>query len=209
MSIFRLMPLVCCGLIAAGLPVLTAEAGPYVEVTVGFPSDDPATLFDDDDDTDFDFDLDTQAAYSGAIGWDTGLLRSDLELTFRDTEGVLLDTDPPSATAGSGDFDSISLMVNLYADVPIAPKLRIFAGGGVGGVRFEGETSGGGDLDDFDDEGYGYAWQLRGGLAYEILPRLNLTAGYRYWRSGEIDFDGFELEETEVHAVELGLRLTF
>lgn len=184
----------------------------YVDFSAGFPSDDPATLFDDDSaGTDYEFDLDTNTALSVAVGLDGILFRNEIELTFRDTEGVLVETNPPSADAGSGSFDNISLMTNMYLELPIGFGFDIFAGGGIGVVMFDGEASGSGSLGsaDFDDAGYGFAYQLKAGVAYNLTNNLALTAGYRYWRSNEVDFGEFELNDVEVHAIDLGLRLTF
>lgn len=206
---------VACFTITALLLVAThrsASAGLYVDFSAGFPSDDPATLFDDDSaGTDFEFDLDTNSAFSGAIGLDAGLLRNELEITFRDTEGILLKTDPPSADAGSGSFDSISLMGNLYFDIPAPFGFEFFVGGGLGVVMFDGEASGSGSLGsaDFDDAGYGFAYQLKAGVAYELTRNLQLTAGYRYWASNEVDFGDFQLDDLEVHAIDFGLRINF
>lgn len=202
-------PLLASALLAIAHP---AEALIYVDFSAGFPSDDPATLFDDDAaGTDYEFDLDTNTAFSVAVGLDGKLFRQELELTFRDTEGVLLETDPPSADAGSGDFDNISLMANLYLDVPIGFKFDLFAGGGIGVVMFDGQAQGSGSLGsaDFDDAGYGFAYQFKAGVAYNLTNNLALTAGYRYWRSNEIDFGDFELEDVEVHSIDFGLRITF
>ncbi|MEM6853041.1 MAG: outer membrane beta-barrel protein [Planctomycetota bacterium] len=201
--------------LAASLLAMSAPyagAAIYVDFSAGFPSDDPATLFDDDAaGTDFEFDLETNVAFSGAIGIDGGLLRSELELTFRDTEGILLETNPPSADAGSGSFDNISLMSNVYVDLPLPGGFEIFAGGGIGLVAFDGDASGTGSLNtaDFDDAGYGFAYQLKAGVAYELTRNLQLTAGYRYWASSEIDFGSFELDDLETHAIDFGLRLSF
>jgi opacity protein-like surface antigen len=191
----------------------TGGAGVYLDAAWGFPSDDPATLFDDDEaDTDFNFDLETNSAVSLAVGWDGLLLRSELEVTFRDTEGVLIRTDPPSADAGSGSFENISVMTNYFFDVPIpGTQLEVFAGGGFGLVAFDGEASGTGSLDlaDFEDSGYGFAYQFKVGLLYNLTPNVGLTAGYRYWHSSEVDFGEFELDDFEVHAIDFGVRLTF
>lgn len=188
------------------------SAGIYVDFSAGFPSDDPATLFDDDAaGTDYEFDLDTNSAFSLAVGIDSGLLRSEIEATFRDTESILLRTDPPSADAGSGSFDNISLMSNLYLDIPLPANFELFVGGGIGVVAFDGGAAGTGSLGsiDFDDAGYGFAYQLKGGIAYNLTQNIAITAGYRYWASSEIDFGAFELEDVEVHAVDLGVRFTF
>ena len=204
--------LLACGAMTAGLWAPTAAGKIYVDFSAGFPSDDPATLFDEDEaDTDFTFDLETNTSFSLALGTDSWFLRNELELTFRDTEGVLLNTDPPSADAGSGSFDNISLMSNIYLDVPLVAGFELFVGGGVGVVMFDAEAEGSGSLDeiDFGDAGYGFAYQLRGGLLYNITPNLAVHGGYRYWRSGEIQFDNFQLDDVEVHAVEIGVRLSF
>lgn len=189
-----------------------AHARIYVDVAAGFPSDDPAELFDDDAaGTDFEFDFDTNSAFYIAAGWDGWILRSELELSFRDTEGVLLETDPPSADAGSGSFDNISLMTNWYIDVPLPANFEIFAGGGIGLVMFDGEVSGSGSLGttDLEDEGYGFAYQLRAGVLYNITPNVGVHAGYRFWKAEEIDFGEFELDEVEIHSIDMGLRITF
>lgn len=197
------------------LTLFYAAAAPgliYVDFSAGFPSDDPATLFDDDSaGTDFEFDLDTNAAFSGAIGLDGGFFRNELEITFRDTEGILLQTDPPSADAGSGSFDNISLMGNLYFDLPLPGGFELFAGGGIGVVMFDGDTNGTGSLAtaDFDDAGYGLAYQFKVGVAYELTRNLQLTAGYRFWAATEVDFGEFQLEDYEIHAIDFGLRLSF
>ncbi|MEM1109439.1 MAG: outer membrane beta-barrel protein [Planctomycetota bacterium] len=188
------------------------QAAIYFEATFGFPSDDPATLFDDDSaGTDFDFDLDTNSAISGAIGIDGGLLRSELEVTFRDTEGILIETDPPSADAGSGSFENVSLMSNVYLDLPLPAGFELFAGGGIGLVVFDGDITGTGSLDaaDFDDAGFGFAYQFKAGITYELTRNIKITTGYRFWSASEIDFDAFELDDLDIHAVDIGLRLSF
>ncbi|MBB6430068.1 outer membrane protein [Algisphaera agarilytica] len=205
-------PTLCMLTASCTLAAPSASAFIYLDLGVGFPSNDPATLFDDDAaGTDFEFDLDTNTAFYGAIGIDGGLLRNELELTFRDTEGVLLRTDPPSADAGSGSFDNISLMTNIYADLPLPAGFELFAGGGIGVVMFDGDATGTGSLGtaDFDDAGYGFAYQLKAGVAYELTRNLQITAGYRYWASTEIDFGDFELDDLESHAVDIGLRISF
>ncbi|MEO0513740.1 MAG: outer membrane beta-barrel protein [Planctomycetota bacterium] len=196
----------------AALLALPAHGLIYVDFSAGFPSDDPATLFDDDAaGTDFEFDLETNAAFSGAIGLDSGIFRNELELTFRDTEGILLQTNPPSADAGSGSFDNISLMTNLYFDLPLPGGFELFAGGGIGVVMFDGDASGTGSLGtaDFDDAGYGLAYQFKVGVAYELTRNLQLTAGYRYWAASEVDFGEFELDDYDTHAIDFGLRVSF
>jgi opacity protein-like surface antigen len=190
-----------------------AHARIYVDVAAGFPSDDPAELFDDDSaGTDYTFDLDTNSAFYAAVGWDAWIIRSELEVSFRDTEGVLIETDPPSLDAGSGSFENLSLMTNYYLDIPIpATPLEVFAGGGFGLVIFDGEAEGTGSLasGELEGDGYGFAYQLRAGLLWNVTPNVGLHAGYRYWNAQEVDFGDFEIDEVEIHSVDVGLRITF
>ncbi len=189
-----------------------AIAGIYIEGAIGFPSSSAAPLFDDDDgsDPDFEVDFDSKDAFYGAVGIDGGLLRSELELSFRDTEMDNFQISGGGPTSGSGSFETISLMSNLYLDIPVG-SISVWAGGGIGVVQFDGDVQSVGTLDasNFEDAAYGVAWQLRAGVTLDLTRNLSLNAGYRYWRAEEIDFKNVSLNETELHSVDIGLRLTF
>ena len=199
------------GVVAGGTP---AAAGIYLEGAVGFVSSSPNAIFDDDDagDDDFDVDFDADSVFYGAVGLEAGLIRSELELSFRDSDVDNFRVSGGGPQAGSGSFDTVSLMTNLYLDVPLPlTGFSVWAGGGAGVVQFDGEVQSVSSLDDadFDDAGYGFAWQVRAGVSYDLTRNLTVNAGYRYWRAGEVDFSNVTLDETELHTVDLGLRLTF
>lgn len=204
------LSMLACGL-AFG-PV--ASAGIYVEAAVGFPVTTSDTFFDDvqGGDPDFDVDFDSQTAFYGAIGIDGGLLRSELELTFRsaDVENFSISGGGPSA--GSGSFDTVSLMSNLYLDIPVpATGISVWAGGGVGVVQFDGDVQSVATLDDadFGSAEYGFAYQFRAGVTVDLTRNISLNTGYRYWRAEEIDFGSASLDSTELHSIDVGLRFTF
>ena len=201
-------------LAAAGLLPATAAAGIYIEASVGFPTTSPESLFDDDDsgDPDFDVDFDSNTVFYGAVGIDGELFRSELEISFRDTDIDSFSESGGGPVAGSGSFDSVSLMSNFYLDVPLPlTGFSVWAGGGVGVVMFDGDVENVSSLDDadFGDAEYGFAYQLRAGVTYDFTRNLSLNVGYRYWRAGEVDFDNARLEETELQTIDIGLRLTF
>jgi len=201
-------------LAAAGLLPASAAAGVYIEGAIGFPSTSAETLFEGDDSgqPDFEADFDTSNVFYGAVGIDGGLFRSELELSFRDSDIENFRTSGGGPAAGSGSFDSVALMSNLYLDLPLpATGFSVWAGGGVGVVQFEGNIDSVGSLDDsdFEDAEYGFAYQLRAGVTYDLTRNLSVNAGYRYWHAGEVDFENVRLDETELHTIDIGLRLTF
>ena len=214
-SVSSLTAFPAAGLLAAsGLLPTSAAAGVYVEAAVGFPSSSAETLFDDRDSgqPDFEVDFDTNSVFYGAVGIDGGLFRSELELSFRDGDVDSFQFADGGPSAGSGSFDSVALMSNVYLDVPLAlTGFRVWAGGGLGVVQFDGNVESVGTLDDadFDDAAYGFAYQLRAGVSYDLTRNLSVNAGYRFWHAGEVDFDNVRMDETELHTIDIGLRLTF
>lgn len=198
-------------LMAAG-PV--ASAGVYVEGAIGFPVTTGDTFFDDvqGGDPDFDVDFDSETAFYIAVGIEGWVFRSELELTFRsaDVENFSINGGGPSS--GSGSFDTVSLMSNFYVDIPVpATGLSVWAGAGVGVVQFDGDVQSVGTLDDadFGNAEYGFAYQIRAGVTIDLTSNLSLNTGYRYWRAEEIDFGSASLDSTELHSIDVGLRLTF
>jgi len=201
-------------LVAAALAPTPASAGIYIEGAIGFPVTTTDTFFDDvqGGDPDFDVDFDSKTAFYGAVGIDGGLFRSELELGFRSADVENFSVSGGGPSSGSGSFDTVSLMSNLYLDIPVpATGVSVWAGGGVGVVQFDGNVESVATLSstDFEDAEYGFAYQLRAGVTIDLTRNLSLNTGYRYWRSEEIDFSNVSLNATELHSIDVGLRLTF
>ncbi|MBM3954716.1 MAG: hypothetical protein FJ309_08900 [Planctomycetes bacterium] len=76
-------------------------------------------------------------------------------------------------TALPGPDGRWSLMVNLWHDVSLSDRLALYGGGGAG----SGGTRG---ADGAGQAPAGLAWQVGGGLAYDLTERLTLDVGYRY-----------------------------
>ena len=108
----------------------------------------------------------------------------------------------------TGSLDEWTAMVNFIYDIPLAEKIDLSLGVGVG-VDFSNlEVAG---LEDSDTN---FAYQAIVGVNYEISKRLDLTLTYRYLNvdapsySAEVFKDVYtaNLEDIEKHTVTVGLR---
>ena len=111
-----------------------------------------------------------------------------------------------------GDTFVTTGMVNAYVDARLG-AFRPFAGVGVGlaNVQFNEHGAGGNELMDDDDNAFAY--QLSGGVAYDINPNLTLETMVRYQGIPEVELvanDGSrsdaDLNSTQVL---LGFRYNF
>ena len=113
---------------------------------------------------------------------------AELEYTYRNADAELKGTNTDSHTTESNAW-----MVNaLYWFDPVAvgasSQLRPYAGGGLGAADFNFEAAdelGGGDFDG-DSE---FAYQLIGGVAYDINPKFSITTEVRYFGISEQDLE--------------------
>jgi len=171
-----------------------------------------------------DFDADAGYVFGGAVGYgfDNGF-SVELEAAYRrnklDIKGVgilaYLYTLPggttgtksgPSASLDGtdGHLEATSLMANAWYEFDTGTEVRPFVGGGVGIAWV--------DVHDIVEIGFatklgtsfysvgvhgddsGFAWQLGGGLNWEVSPGKDLTVEYRY-------FNGPEVKNIRVHDV--------
>ena len=83
--------------------------------------------------------------------------------------------------------DGWSVMSNAWLDFPVAERMDVYAGGGLGAGGYnlsvdDGVVSGADRVTDF-------AWQVGGGVNYRLRERLVLDVGYRYLDLGEADIE--------------------
>jgi opacity protein-like surface antigen len=79
----------------------------------------------------------------------------------------------------SGDFDTTTLMVNVYYDFDTGTKLTPYVGLGLGWMNVE-LTYRPGDVGVIRDDDNVFAYQLIGGLNYEVNDRFSVFTSYRY-----------------------------
>lgn len=109
-----------------------------------------------------------------------GRLRVEAEGIGRDTyfgSGSNLNPD-----AGLFAYNNWSVMGNIWRDLTLTDRLGVYGGGGLGagGYRY---AVGSRTFNRVyaDESGSAFAWQVGGGILYEITDRLTFDAGYRYY----------------------------
>ncbi len=151
----------------------------------------------------FDFNNNPEAGYviSGAVGFSLGGmmpgLRVEAEVGYRHNEvdGLWASTNDtsgnngaPTADSGALDYDhtTLSVLANVWYDFDVA-GVKPYFGGGVGwaDVELDG-TYIGGAVPSFTYSDSGFAWQLGGGVNFQVAPNIQLGVGYRYMEGPEI-----------------------
>ena len=160
-------------------------------------------------------DLGWVAGAVAGFAFDFGL-RAEAEVAYR-MNALDRATLSPVSVDLEGDTTALSFMGNLWFDFLPDGTIRPFIGGGLGMAQVSlndvevGPLGGGTFVDDSDVV---FAYQLGGGVAFQVAPGLDLTAEYRYFGTENPDF---ELEvapidaeyEYSSHSVLFGLRYTF
>ena len=151
------------------------------------------------------YDVKPAVAVSGSAGLDWGMFRTELELaysqatvrgfhvdsltsgggnttSFADACAYLSDTCPASGNfipLAGVKLRQLSGMANAWVDSPVGGKIEPYLGGGVGfnDIRVNGQSK------------TKFAWQVGGGLAWWLQPKLALTADVRYRETDPITID--------------------
>ena len=168
----------------------------------------------------------------GAIGYDFGLIRPDLEisyarnslrsLTVENVNGTPITLSPAdradvcdfleATCGGSGNTFTISgsrarqlnAMGNVWFDLPLGGVITPYVGGGLGIAGFE-----------VDGDGKAkFAWQLGAGVALNVSRNLAITADYRHRAASKanIDYDassGLRIASLKTDSIMAGVRLYF
>jgi opacity protein-like surface antigen len=168
----------------------------------------------------------------GAIGYDFGVIRPDLEVSYarNSLRSLTIDSvngSPITLSAadredvcdfleatcgGSGNTFTISgsrarqlnAMANIWFDLPLGGMITPYAGGGVGIAGFE-----------IDGDGKAkFAWQLGAGVALNVSRNLAITADYRHREASKanIDYDassGIRVANLKTDSFMAGVRLYF
>jgi opacity protein-like surface antigen len=182
---------------------------------------------------DADLDLDTGFMVGAALGASfNDWLRGEVEVSgnFHDVTGsgyYYNDTYCCGTYSGDvdldGDENALFVLANLWVDLPFGGMFKPYIGGGVGAGRIDLELTGdynGTDLDIIDDAGWGFAYQVGGGVAFEVAPNWAIDVGYRYKAINNVDLeleddvtlggDNDEIEKDyKSHNVLVGLRFGF
>jgi opacity protein-like surface antigen len=197
----KIVTVAICAMLLSVSSAAVAASGPYVGFSAGLfmPSDSDVS----GDFGEFEVSFDNGGVVSGAVGYAAPYgLRFDAEASYRNA-----DTDRASIFGGDldGEVNAISLMGNVYFDIPTGGPVRPYIMGGVGVSSVEV------DIDDagIEEDDTVMSGQAGAGVSFEVSRNITLDLGYRYFITedvnlgddGEASFDG--------HNVTAGIRFMF
>ena len=203
--------------LAGGMGTKSAQAFSLEEVYVkGFggatwPSDFDTTLTEDGTQIALpSFDHDTGYTLGVAVGAAvTPNISMEIEYAYRNADFNVTDRDENDRA--DGDTSAYAFMFNalyMFDSMGATGAVRPYFGGGIGGANVE--VSAGGQ--DFEAEML-LAYQLIGGVGYELNPNVSLFAEGRWFQTESGDFDGPQTEsfdgEFETFNLLVGMRYDF
>ncbi len=138
----------------------------------------------------FETDFDPGIKIAGALGYDFGALRAEVEigyLTNEANDGMGFGGSGPV----EGDVSVLSFMVNGYYDIH-TPNFSLvpYLGVGIGGASIDAHI-----IAPFlapsqvvDDSATVFAYQFMAGFGWNVSPSITLTADYRYFATTDPEF---------------------
>ena len=113
----------------------------------------------------------------------------------------------------TGSDSSLSFLVNGWYDFRNATKFTPYIGAGIGVAKISLNKVALSGFTLVDDDDVVFAYQLGGGVAYALSPRVSLTLDYRFVATTDpsfTDFEGVSFEsEYRSHSILFGLRVGF
>ena len=168
----------------------------------------------------YDLDLKTGYLFGGAVGMNvTDMIRGEVELSHSTskTNGETHLSDSGSFGAGStrGDMSATYLLANVWMDVNNDTPFTPYVGGGAGVGWADGNAVFRSGPQGYDGVDMGFAFQLGGGVKFDLTDRIALDVGYRYKSILNVDFDEvttgsvYKNADVNSHNVQLGLTYSF
>ncbi|MCZ0963957.1 outer membrane protein [Paracoccus benzoatiresistens] len=176
-----------------------------------WPSDLDTTLIEEGEQIALpSFDHDTGYTLGIAVGATVmPNLAVELEYAYRKADFTVRDRDEGDQT--DGDTSAKAFMVNaLYMFDSMGPTgaIQPYLGAGIGAANVEKSAGG----QDFDGDGL-LAYQLIGGVGYEVNPNVSLFAEGRWFQTESDTFDGPDQEsfdgKFETFDLLVGMRFAF
>ena len=172
--------------------------------------------------TDYDFEADLDDGFTAGVALGAHInewLRGEIELSGNwhdagDGEFTYFPTYDVD-----GDVDALFVLANLWFEIPIDTFFRPYVGGGVGFGRLSIDIDADGPTNDynlFDDDDWGFAYQLGAGVAFGMSDNIAFDIGYRYKAINNAEFDidvgsgGDDVElDYHSHNIIAGVRIGF
>lgn len=172
--------------LAAGLlagPALADTQGWYGSLGVGASFADADNIYIPSSDFDTGYDID------GAVGYDSGAWRGELEIAYIENSA----TFGPITVTGS----AVAVTANAFYDIALDDSWTLSAGAGIG-VAFDAGTK----IGDIGDTSTELTYKGAVQVAYDVNESTQAYLGYSYRAIDDaFDFGG--------HSVGVGLRIYF
>lgn len=159
--------------------------------------------------------FDTGFAVGGIFGYKIAQgVRFEGEYTYRraGVDDACFGGTCASGIAGldaDGHVGAHGIMANAWYEPQFGNWLPYVGGGlGIGIVSIDAEGTIGGTTLAFDDTDAVFAYQVGGGIGYQLTPNHIASLGYRYWATTDPEFDGAEAE-VGTHSILAEIRTVF
>jgi opacity protein-like surface antigen len=204
----------CLALLLSPAAVIAGD-GPYLSVHVG-----PSWLSDADlDGSDpgirlrSEVEFDTGIRLGGALGYDFGEFRVEGQFGYHSHEleevtDIQVNGVPQGDLDADGDLDAFILLANGLYDIDTGTQLTPYLGAGIGFAFLEVDDLSISGILVGDEDDTVFAYQLSGGVAYEITEQIDADLSYRFTATSEPDFDGVESDYLS-HNLVAAIRLSF
>ncbi|QKX01806.1 P44/Msp2 family outer membrane protein [Wolbachia endosymbiont of Cruorifilaria tuberocauda] len=140
-----------------------------------------------------------------AFGYKMDDIRVDIEGLYSQLSKDMLETAPVPAIADN--LSAFSGLVNVYYDVaiedmPVTPYIGVGVGAAYLSNPLAVKVAG-------DKEyGFGFAYQAKAGVSYDLTPEIKLFAGARYFGSYGAKFDK-PIAESDQQSTKDGIRVLY
>ena len=153
-----------------------------------------------------------------ALGYRTSLFRLEAAGDYRQAEVSKFEALGASSSDGNGNAGLLTLMANLYFDIPLGLPVTPYVGGGVGlGVVIVDESDATSPVI-IDDHGFAFAYNAMGGVSITLSEPLQVLVGYRFVGTSRVELSGVAegigqasnfKTEIQAHELMVGMRWNF
>lgn len=224
----RIFGLLCAAL-ALVLSSAQAAEGPYVSLQGG------ASFLSDADNVgggiSIESSFETGFGLAAAVGYGirNSAIRVEAEVSYRrnDFDKLTITNDGGDGSfndlsfVADGNISALGVMANVFYDFRLGHRVKPYVGGGIGVARLSIDNAAilGGTVVDDDDTVFAY--QVGGGVGFEVTPATTIFLDYRYFATADPSFLFFPDilgvggigvafdSEYASHNVSIGLRYNF
>ena len=152
--------------------------------------------------------LDSTSQWNIAFGYQKHDLRSEAEISYS-SFGVNKASINTQSFPSSGNVSTISILGNIYWDIPTGSKFRPYLGVGIGTGIISGKIKDQGQEADLGT-GSSFAYQGKVGLQYEIANKGNAFAEFKYLGLSSYKNDsGNDVSPPNSYGLSVGYRQGF